>query len=134
MANRKLPHHPEAEAFVIAAMIGDREIIPEIVEILGDGKAFYSETNHAKYQQIKKIYDEGGIIDLPGGGGSAGASMCATLIKEKALLRRLIIESGKLCDSIKIITDEKNLIWNEMDDVDDRLNEMLDDIDGRLIQ
>lgn len=117
MADFKLPHNLEAEAYIIAAMIGDREIIPDIIEILGDGGAFYSEANHSKYQQIVNLCNAGELIDMPGGGELGNARIYAKIVKEKAELRRVIGSATGLLNSLKIVSDDDN----DIDDILDKL-------------
>lgn len=109
------PHNIEAERFVIAAILLDNDALPKAVEILKE-EDFYLESHRRIFHVILELFEENEVIDvitisdelnkqgiLEDTGGSeyllalvesiptsANVTSHSKIVKEKALLRRMI--------------------------------------------
>jgi replicative DNA helicase len=118
---RMPPQAVEVEEQVIGAMLLEKEAIAKVIEVL-DEEAFHSERNKRIYRAILTLFDHGepadtitvaeelrrrGQLDAAGGESylveltmkvTSGANVeyHARIILEKALLRRLISETGAI--------------------------------------
>lgn len=115
------PQAVEIEEQILGAMLLDKEAIARVVEVVDDG-AFHAERNRRIFQAIIRLFDRGepadaitvgeelrrkGDLDSVGGEGyladltvkvssTANVEYHARIILEKALMRNLIAESGKI--------------------------------------
>src|SRR3982750_282248 len=113
--DRRPPYSEDAEQAVLAAMLMDADAVARVVETVDDGM-FYREGHRRIYRAMTALTERGEIVDpltlanelerrgeLDASGGkdyigflvdavptSANVSYHAKIVKEKALLRRLI--------------------------------------------
>ncbi|WP_446715262.1 DnaB-like helicase N-terminal domain-containing protein [Caloramator sp. Dgby_cultured_2] len=130
------PHNIEAEQSVLGSMLLDRNAIADVTEIL-TGDEFYKESHRILYKTIEEIYNKDepvdiitvidllksrNLLEVVGGVSyisnivasvpmTANAKSYAKIVKEKALLRRLIIASNEIMDKC----------YQEPDDVEEVL-------------
>jgi replicative DNA helicase len=118
------PHALEAEAAVLGSMILDWRVCGEVLQILKDEgpSHFYKQAHAAIYDVLVQLYDENQSIDMVQlnqrlvdkqqleqiGGieylvelaeavpSAAGVGFYARIVRDKAILRRLIEASGKI--------------------------------------
>lgn len=114
------PQAPEAEMGVLGSMIHDAQVIGEVIQIVQGPGDFFNEGHAAIYEALAVLYDEHQTVDivqlnqhlkdrdlLEKVGGveylielvesvpsQAGAEYWARIVRDKALLRRLIEVSG----------------------------------------
>ncbi|WP_296215842.1 replicative DNA helicase [uncultured Corynebacterium sp.] len=112
---REMPQNPEAEQGVLGAMMLNKDAIADVVETLV-GDDFYVPKHKTIFDAILQLYGEGkeidpvivsgrldrdGVLGFVGGSGylhsvysktptSANASYYASIVREKATLRRLV--------------------------------------------
>jgi replicative DNA helicase len=115
------PQAVDIEEQIIGAMLLDKEAISRVVEVVDDG-AFHAERNRKIFQAIIRLFEKGEPADsitvaeelrrkgeLDGAGGeaylveltmkvssTANVEYHARIVLEKALMRSLIAESGKI--------------------------------------
>lgn len=130
------PHNIEAEQSVLGSMLLDRNAIADVTEIL-TGDEFYKESHRILYKTIEEIYDKDepvdiitvidllksrNLLEVVGGVSyissivasvptTANAKSYAKIVKEKALLRKLIVASNEIMDKC----------YQEPDDVEEVL-------------
>lgn len=117
LSERTTPHSLEAEMAVLGALILDKEVMAEVVEVLGaDEKAFFASAHQRIFRAILSLYENNQGIDLvtiteelrrrkeledvggavyltgllDGVGTTANAGHYARIVLEKFLLRWLI--------------------------------------------
>ena len=116
------PHAVEAEAAVLGSMILDWRVCGEVLQIVGSSEDFYKPAHAAIYETLIELYDHNQSIDvvqlnqrlrdkqlLDQVGGvdylielaeavpsAAAAEHYARIVRDKAVLRRLIDASGKI--------------------------------------
>jgi replicative DNA helicase len=116
------PQAPEAEMSLLGAMIHDGQVVGEIMQILQTSADFASQSHVAIYDALVHLYDEHqqvdivqlnqrlkdlGLLEKLGGTeylvelaesvpSQAGAEYWAQIVRDKAVLRRLIEVSGKV--------------------------------------
>jgi len=131
------PHNIEAEQSVLGSMLLDKDAIAEVTEIL-KGDEFYKESHKILFDTIVEIYEKDEPVDtitvidllksrnlLEAVGGVsyistivtavptvANAKHYAKIVKEKALLRRLIAASNEIMEKC----------YQEPDDVEEVLS------------
>ena len=144
--DRTPPFSMEAETAVLGGMLIDREAVTRAVEILNDGM-FYREANRRLYRAMIRLFERGDVIDvitvseelkktgeLDASGGfdylgqlvdavptAANIEYHARIIRDKALLRRLVEQSSQ------IIRDVYDLGERDVD-------EILDQAEARIFQ
>ena len=144
--DRTPPFSTEAETAVLGGMLIDREAVTRAIEVLGDGM-FYREANRRLYRAMVRLFERGDVIDvitvseelkktseLDASGGfdylgqlvdavptAANLEYHARIIRDKALLRRLIEQSSQI---IRDVYDQGER------DVDD----ILDQAEARIFQ
>ncbi|MFK7961634.1 MAG: replicative DNA helicase [Phycisphaerales bacterium] len=116
------PHAYEAEMSVLGSMLFDPRVTGDVIQILKDGTAFFSEGNGRIYDVMVELYDrhnaldivqlnqvlaDRGVLDLVGGveylvelaqsvPSAANAARYARIVAEKSTLRRLIDTAGEI--------------------------------------
>ena len=144
--DRTPPFSTEAETAVLGGMLIDREAVTRAIEVLGDGM-FYREANRRLYRAMVRLFERGDVIDvitvseelkktseLDASGGfdylgqlvdavptAANLAFHARIIRDKALLRRLIEQSSQI---IRDVYDQ-----GERD-----VDEILDQAEARIFQ
>ena len=119
--DRTPPFSAEAETAVLGGMLIDREAVTRAVEVLNDGM-FYREANRRLYRAMVRLFERGDVIDvitvseelkktaeLESAGGfdylgqlvdavptAANIAYHAEIIRDKALLRRLVEQSSQI--------------------------------------
>ncbi|MDA0329977.1 MAG: replicative DNA helicase [Gemmatimonadetes bacterium] len=119
--DRTPPFSMEAETAVLGGMLIDREAVTRAVEHIGDGM-FYREGNRRLYRAMIRLFERGDVIDvitvaeelkntgeLESAGGldylgqlvdavptAANIEYHARIIRDKALLRRLVEQSSQI--------------------------------------
>jgi replicative DNA helicase len=119
--DRSPPFSTEAETAVLGGMLIDREAVTRAVEHLSDGM-FYREGNRRLYRAMVRLFERGDVIDvitvaeelkkteeLDSAGGldylgrlvdavptAANLEYHARIVRDKALLRRLIEQSSQI--------------------------------------
>ena len=146
------PQNIEAEIAVLGSMLLDKEAIPEAIEFL-EPESFYKEAHTKIYSTLLKLYDKDKAIDivtliealkaegvLEDVGGSsyitsiassiptaANITHYAKIVREKAILRRLISTSTQIVsESYDTTSDVANLL--------DRAERMIFDITTHKIE
>jgi replicative DNA helicase len=115
------PQAVDIEEQILGAMLLDKEAIARVVEVVDDS-AFHAERNRKIFQAIIRLFDKGepadsitvaeelrrkGELDRVGGeaylveltmkvSSTANVEYHARIILEKALMRNLIVESGRI--------------------------------------
>lgn len=115
LTKRILPNDPDAELSVLGSMLMDKDVITQVVEIIGPDH-FYNPANQLVFQAMKEIYDSGLLVDpitlqdklkqlgatpeissvqnimkiMEVPQSSVTAVQCANIIEQKALLRKII--------------------------------------------
>lgn len=131
------PHNIEAEQSVLGSMLLDKNAIADVTEVLSNGEEFYKESHRILFQAILEIYNKDEPVDmitlvdllrsrslLEAVGGlsyisaivtsvptTTNAKYYAKIVKEKALLRRLILASNEIMEKC----------YQEPDDVEEVL-------------
>ena len=144
--DRTPPFSTEAETAVLGGMLIDREAVTRAIEVLDDGM-FYREANRRLYRAMVRLFERGDVIDvitvseelkktseLDASGGfdylgqlvdavptAANLEYHARIIRDKALLRRLVEQSSQ------IIRDVYDQGERDVDDV-------LDQAEARIFQ
>ena len=116
------PQAPEAEMGVLGSMIHDAKVVGDVIQIVQDASDFYSQSHSAIYDAVVELYDKHQEVDivqlnqrlkdqdlLERVGGTdylielvesvpsqAGAEYWARIVRDKAVLRKLIEVSGKV--------------------------------------
>ncbi|MEO6527611.1 MAG: replicative DNA helicase, partial [Gemmatimonadaceae bacterium] len=119
--DRRPPYSEDAEQAVLAAMLIDQDAVMRAMEVVDDSM-FYAERHRKLFRGMVSITERGSVVDpltladelqrrgdLDGGGGkdyigflvdavptSANVEYHAKIVKEKALLRRLIEVSTEI--------------------------------------
>ena len=119
--DRTPPFSTEAETAVLGGMLIDREAVTRAIEVLNDGM-FYREANRRLYRAMVRLFERGDVIDvitvseelkktgeLESSGGfdylgqlvdavptAANIEYHARIIRDKALLRRLVEQSSQI--------------------------------------
>lgn len=120
--NKLPPHAVEAEAALIGSIILDWRVAGDVVQILHSSEDFYKPAHASLYETLLELYDEHqsidmvqlnqrlvdkGILEQVGGleylvqlaeqvPSAASASHYARIVREKAIIRRLIEVSGNV--------------------------------------
>jgi replicative DNA helicase len=120
-ADRTPPYAPEAEISVLGGMLIDGDAVPKAVEVVDD-TMFYREANRRIFRAMQRLFGRGQVIDpvtlseelskteeLEQVGGlaylgelldavptAANIEYHARIVRERALLRRLIDASGQI--------------------------------------
>jgi len=144
--DRTPPFSTEAETAVLGGMLIDREAVTRAVEHLQDGM-FYREGNRRLYRAMIRLFERGDVVDvitvseelkktgeLDGAGGfdylgqlvdavptAANIEYHARIIRDKAVLRRLIEQSSQI-------------IRDVYDQGERNVAEILDQAEGRIFQ
>ena len=144
--DRSPPFSMEAETAVLGGMLIDKEAVTTAVEHL-DPSMFYREANRRLYRVMLRIFERGGVLDvitvaeelkktgeIDEAGGfeylsslvsavptAANLEYHAQIVREKALLRRLIEQSSQI---IRDVYDQ-----GEQD-----VDEILDKAEARIFQ
>jgi replicative DNA helicase len=144
--DRTPPFSTEAETAVLGGMLIDREAVTRAVEFVSDGM-FYREGNRRLYRAMLRLFERGDVIDvitvseelkktgeLDSSGGfdylgqlvdavptAANIEYHARIIRDKALLRRLVEQSSQI---IRDVYDQ-----GERD-----VDEILDQAEARIFQ
>lgn len=126
LLDRQPPVAPEAEAAVLGSMLLDPACIADVMSVIRDAAAFYTEANQAIYQGLLTLGDKHGSADvtllaqnlqdsgkLDSVGGpdylmqlanavptSANAAHYAAIVAEKHRLRRLITAAGEILHEV----------------------------------
>ncbi|MDP1661930.1 MAG: replicative DNA helicase [Phycisphaerales bacterium] len=126
LLDRQPPIAPEAEAAVLGSMLIDPACIADVMSVIREAAAFYTEANQAIYQGLLTLGDKHGQADvmllaqalndagkLDGVGGpdylmqlanavptSANAVYYAQIVAEKHRLRRLITAAGEILHEV----------------------------------
>jgi replicative DNA helicase len=116
------PHAIEAEMSVLGSMLIDPQVVGDVIQIIRSGEEFYKPANGALFDVIVELYDkharldivtlnqtlvDRGILEAVGGEhylleivesvpSAANADYYARLVREKAVVRRLIDESARI--------------------------------------
>ncbi|HIN77215.1 MAG TPA: replicative DNA helicase, partial [Gemmatimonadetes bacterium] len=144
--DRSPPFSMEAETAVLGGMLIDGEAVTRAIEHLDDSM-FYREANRQLYRVMLRLFERGGVIDvitvaeelkktgeIDAAGGfdylsslvdavptAANLEYHAQIVREKALLRRLIEQSSQI---IRDVYDQ-----GERD-----VDEILDKAEARIFQ
>lgn len=120
---RSVPESPEAEAAVLGSMILDHESIGQVVQLVGR-ESFYRVEHRAIFDSLICLYEDINRVDLvllrdelkkhnklaEAGGvdylvrvaesvpSAANAEYYAQIVKEKAILRELIVATGEILE------------------------------------
>lgn len=126
LLDRQPPVAPDAEAAVLGSMLLDPACIADVMSVIRDAAAFYTEANQAIYQGLLTLGDKHGAADvtllaqnlqdsgkLDSVGGpdyliqlanavptSANAAHYAAIVAEKHRLRRLITAAGEILHEV----------------------------------
>jgi replicative DNA helicase len=129
--DRTPPFSMEAETAVLGGMLIDREAVTRAVEHVNDGM-FYREANRRLYRAMVRLFERGDVIDvitvaeelkktgeLDSAGGfdylgslvdavptAANLEYHARIVRDKALLRRLIEQSSQIIRDVDEILDQ----------------------------
>ncbi len=122
LLGKQPPHAIEAEAAVLGSMLLDPRMIGEVVQIITGPEDFYSDRHAAIYQACVGLYDAGddfdivhlnqslrdaGLLEQVGGvdylielsqsvPSPTSAPYYASLVRDKALVRRLVDAGGQI--------------------------------------
>jgi len=144
--DRTPPFSMEAETAVLGGMLIDREAVTRAIEFLSDGM-FYREGNRRLYRAMLRLFERGDVIDvitvtdelkktgeLDSAGGldylgqlvdavptAANLEYHARIIRDKALLRRLVEQSSQI-------------IRDAYDQGERDVDEILDQAEARIFQ
>ena len=144
--DRTPPFSMEAETAVLGGMLIDREAVTRAIEHLSDGM-FYREGNRRLYRAMLRLFERGDVIDvitvaeelkktgeLDSAGGldylgqlvdavptAANIEYHARIIRDKALLRRLVEQSSQI-------------IRDAYDQGERDVDEILDQAEARIFQ
>ncbi len=144
--DRTPPFSMEAETAVLGGMLIDREAVTRAIEHLSDGM-FYREGNRRLYRAMLRLFERGDVIDvitvtdelkktgeLDSAGGldylgqlvdavptAANLEYHARIIRDKALLRRLVEQSSQI-------------IRDAYDQGERDVDEILDQAEARIFQ
>ncbi|MBT8405470.1 MAG: replicative DNA helicase [Gemmatimonadetes bacterium] len=144
--DRRPPWSPQAEVSVLGGMFIDRDAVARAVEIL-DPSMFYREAHRRVFRGMSRLFERGEVVDvitlgeemrktdeLEGAGGldylaellemvptAANIEYHARIVREKALLRRLIEAS-------------QEIIRDAFDQGEREVNELLDQAEARIFQ
>lgn len=144
--DRTPPFSLEAETAVLGGMLIDREAVTRAVEVINDGM-FYREANRRLYRAMIRLFERGDVIDvitvseelkntseLDASGGfdylgqlvdavptAANIEYHARIIRDKALLRRLVEQSSQI-------------IRDVYDQGERGVDEILDQAEARIFQ
>ena len=146
------PQNVEAEMAVLGAMLLDREVISQAIEMLKDG-FFYKDAHRKIFAAITKLFDENKGVDLitvieelkrsnalddVGGPSyvtglassvptSANFVHYAKIVKEKMLLRSLI-------NAVTQIATECYTVSHDVDDIVDKAEQLIFDVSSKKIE
>ncbi len=144
--DRAPPYSPEAEASVLGGMLIDRDAVAKAVEVLAE-TMFYREANRRLFRSMIRIFERGDVVDvvtlaeeltrtdeLEAAGGprylselvdkvptAANLSYHAKIVREKALLRRLIDSAS-------------HIIRDVYEQGEREVEEVLDEAEQRIFQ
>ena len=158
------PHAVEAEMCLLGSILIEPRVLGDVTFIIRDGEDFYKPTNGAIYNVIVELYDKNASVDivqlnqllidrdiLEAVGGknylvevascvptAANANHYARLVREKAMIRRLIDEAGAIVsqaygsrdDAATILDDAEHRIFSIAERYEHSEVEAL----GRLVQ
>ena len=120
--DRLPPQAPEAEMGLLGSMIHDAQVVGDVMQIIPDATDFYVQSHSAIYEALVDLYDKHQQVDivqlyqrltdqdlLEKVGGTdylielvesvpshAGAEYWARIVRDKAVLRKLIEVSGRV--------------------------------------
>lgn len=123
--DRAPPYSPEAETSVLGGMLIDRDAVAKAIEVLSE-PMFYREANRRLYRAMVRIFERGDVVDvvtlaeelsrtdeLESSGGhrylselvdkvptAANLAYHAKIVREKALLRRLIESAHAIVQNV----------------------------------
>lgn len=144
--DRRPPYSPEAEVSVLGGMLIDRDAVAKAIEIV-DASMFFREAHRRLFRSLSRIFEHGGVIDpvtvqddlkktdeLESVGGldyiaelmdavpsAANLEFHAKIVREKALLRRLIDASQ---ETIRSAYDQGERV----------VEEILDEAESKIFQ
>ncbi|MHC4774418.1 MAG: DnaB-like helicase N-terminal domain-containing protein, partial [Planctomycetota bacterium] len=133
------PHAIEAEMCLLGSILLEPRVLGDVTFIIRDGLDFYKPTNGAIYDAMVELYDKNAsldivqlnqqlidhdILDAVGGQDylvelascvptAANASHYARLVREKAMVRKLIEEAGEILKQAYDSRDEATTILDE---------------------
>jgi replicative DNA helicase len=133
------PHAIEAEMCLLGSILLEPRVLGDVTFIIRDGLDFYKPTNGAIYDAMVELYDKNAsldivqlnqqlvdhdILDAVGGQDylvelascvptAANAGHYARLVREKAMVRKLIEEAGEILKQAYDSRDEATTILDE---------------------
>ncbi|MHC4304183.1 MAG: replicative DNA helicase [Planctomycetota bacterium] len=133
------PHAIEAEMCLLGSILLEPRVLGDVTFIIRDGADFYKPTNGAVYDVMVELYDKNAsldivqlnqqlvdqdILDAVGGQDylvelascvptAANASHYARLVREKAMVRKLIEEAGEILKQAYDSRDEAATILDQ---------------------
>jgi replicative DNA helicase len=126
LLDRLPPHNAEAERAVLSCMLRDNRVINDVVQILPSKEYFYADAHQKLFETIIQLNDKGGqpvdlvtlgealmqrgyLADIGGpaymaevydtSGTSANSEYYAQIVRDKALVRGLILASNEILTS-----------------------------------
>lgn len=157
--NAALPHNKDAEEYILGGILMENSSLDSVTEIITPDD-FYSERHHLIYDEMLSLRDKGiaiDIISLPEAlnnrgnlervGGisyiallaervptTANLEYYAGLVKDKAVLRSLIVGAGEIIKEARTPHEDVSETLEKAEGIIFRINQQFKSDDGGLVQ
>src|SRR5262245_59053267 len=64
LEQRLPPQNREAERCVLGSILRDKDVIPDVLQIIQQEEVFYQDAHQKIFKGIRSIYDKNGTVDL----------------------------------------------------------------------